>query len=709
MNAKIISFFGLIFTIVILVSILAFTLFKSVQDIQAESLEDYTRIVKLSLAKLRANTKSEAEAYFQDPNLAITKDARFYVVDEKGNPLESSGRPLNFSEEFLFNLLTGEAIPVIDVEESRLIARVIKAADMNFDKFFVFEKDLTDDLKYKFFYLSLNSEGRVVFNGAEYMAIPEELLSIAKSSWNAASGLATSNDGKKYIMAVSPFLDHMGWMAEGVIVATENRATVISQVKGHFYAIFVMGVLLAVVCFIMVARSRKEKIINVLRVCSLLVIVFGIGMAFVVKNALSNFASVSISRFFDQLAVHLENYVHTQEDFEELVKNINCAVFNKDGQLITSALTIKANLKKDMDKLARADFESLSHTMRGLKVFTTIANDYRIAYLPTRINVITKNSTVISTVLICCISFGLFVLNFMVKNAENRLLLRKTFKAYLFLLPGISMFVLWQLIPIAFSLYLSFHEWTMVDPLKPFVGLQNFLNIFKDDKLLRSLKNTAIFTLNVPIGLALSLGVALLMNRKIKGINLLRLLYFLPSISSFVAISIVWQWIYNPEFGLLNYLLGLIGIPPQKWLSDPKTAMLSIIIMTIWMNLGYQMVIYLAGLKGIPSYLYEVAALDGANRWQQFIHITLPMLKPTNVFLLITSIIGSFQVFTPVYVMTQGGPAGATDVFVYHIYNTAWKSFSMGYASAQSWFLFLLIFVASVIQFRLMGKTFYEE
>jgi len=198
-------------------------------------------------------------------------------------------------------------------------------------------------------------------------------------------------------------------------------------------------------------------------------------------------------------------------------------------------------------------------------------------------------------------------------------------------------------------------------------------------------------------------------DKKIKGINLLRLLYFLPSISSFVAISMVWQWIYNPEFGLLNYLLSLFKIPPQRWLSDPKTAMLSIIIMTVWMNLGYQMVIYLAGLKGIPSYLYEVAALDGANSWQKFWHITLPMLQPTTVFLLITSIIGSFQVFTPIYVMTRGGPAGATNVFVYHIYNTAWKGFRMGYASAQSWFLFMLIFVASFIQFRLMGKTFYEE
>ncbi|WP_448534811.1 carbohydrate ABC transporter permease [Pseudothermotoga sp.] len=711
MKVKLISLLGLILAISIGCVMTILVLVKTVETVKMEHLEEYSKIVRLSLIKHREEVIREAESIFEHAssgNVSIAKDAKLYVVDDSGKPLDSTGKNLKFSEDLLFHLMTGDPIPAVDVEDSRLLVRVIKASDFNFDRFFVYEKDATNRLNHAFSFLSLHSDGLTKINGAVDVNLPDKLVRVAKSSWNPVSGMGDSN-GRKTIVALSPFLDHMNWYTEGIIITSVERSQTISKVSSTIYLIVFSCVALAAVLSVTILKSRKETLLRNLRVSSLCILSVLLLLSFLSKQSVDNFVKGSIHEFFDQLKLYAREYVKNRSDVEELTKTFNFAALSHERTLLSSALVIRANLKKQIDRLGEFDFNRISHTLRGLKLFTTHFQGNYLVYLPIKTNTEGKGLNVFFTVFILCVGFGLFLLDFLVRNAENKLILRKTMKGYLFLLPGLSMFALWLLIPIVFSLYLSFHEWTMVDPLKPFLGFENFSNILKDDALIRSLKNTLVYTLNVPIGMAISLGVALLMNKKIKGINLLRLLYFLPSISSFVAISMVWQWIYNPEFGLLNYLLSLFKIPPQRWLSDPKTAMLSIIIMTVWMNLGYQMVIYLAGLKGIPNYLYEVAALDGANSWQKFWHITLPMLQPTTVFLLITSVIGSFQVFTPIYVMTQGGPAGATNVFVYHIYNTAWKGFRMGYASAQSWFLFILIFVASFIQFRLMGKTFYEE
>ena len=203
--------------------------------------------------------------------------------------------------------------------------------------------------------------------------------------------------------------------------------------------------------------------------------------------------------------------------------------------------------------------------------------------------------------------------------------------------------------------------------------------------------------------MAISLTVAMLMNQRLRGVNFLRTLFFLPSITSFVAIAMVWQWIYHPQFGLINFLLSKLGLSPLPWLTHPNTALLSIMIMTIWMSIGYQMVIFLAGLQGIPEYLYDAARIDGASVWHRFCHITFPMLTPTTFFILVTSVISSFQVFTSVYVMTEGGPSRSTDVVVYHIYQNAWEYLKMGSASAMSWVLFMIILFATIIQFKLIG------
>jgi len=273
-----------------------------------------------------------------------------------------------------------------------------------------------------------------------------------------------------------------------------------------------------------------------------------------------------------------------------------------------------------------------------------------------------------------------------------------------FLAPSLLHLTVFVFTPIAFAAYLSLHRWDVVVPNQPFVGLENFKEMATDATFWNALKNTAVYTLNVPLAMTISLGVALMMNRRLKGVAFLRALYFLPSVTSFVAIALVWMWIYHPTFGVANFVLGFVGVPPIQWLNSTDTAMISVIIFSVWLSLGYQMVIFLAGLQGIPEEFHDAARIDGANSWQRFRRITLPLLKPTTFFILITSVISSFQVFTSIYVMTGGGPVGSTDVIVYHIYQAAWEELRMGYASAMSWVLFVVIMIATWIQFKVIGR-----
>lgn len=276
--------------------------------------------------------------------------------------------------------------------------------------------------------------------------------------------------------------------------------------------------------------------------------------------------------------------------------------------------------------------------------------------------------------------------------------------AFGFLFPSLLHLVVFTLTPMVFAAYLSFHRWDIVAADQPFVGLDNFREMFADDRFWASLKNTAVYSLNVPLGMALSLLIALVMHRRLKGLGFLRTLYFLPSVTSLVAIALVWIWIYHPAFGAANALLVSMGMPPLQWLNSPQTSMLSLILFGVWLNLGYQMVIFLAGLQGIPHELYEASRIDGASAAQRFRHVTLPLLKPTTFFILVTSLISSFQVFASIYIMTAGGPVGSTDVIVYHIYQSAWEQLRMGYASALSWALFILLLAATWIQFKFLGR-----
>ncbi len=278
---------------------------------------------------------------------------------------------------------------------------------------------------------------------------------------------------------------------------------------------------------------------------------------------------------------------------------------------------------------------------------------------------------------------------------------RKTGWVLLFLLPSLSGLAVFSLTPIVASLGLTLFDWDLLTPPR-FIGLDNFAELFASDDFWAALGHTLYFIAGyIPLVLVLALGLALILNQKLRGIMLYRAAFYLPVVSAWVAVALLWKWIFNPKFGLVNYLLGLIGIVGPGWLFDPNWAMPAIILTSVWKDIGFVMVMFLAGLQGIPADYYEAAAIDGADRWQSFWSITRPLLAPTTFFALIISLINSFQVFDQVWIMSGGGPAGATTVLVEQIVKNAFSYSRMGYASALSWVLFLLVFAATAVQMRL--------
>ncbi len=270
-----------------------------------------------------------------------------------------------------------------------------------------------------------------------------------------------------------------------------------------------------------------------------------------------------------------------------------------------------------------------------------------------------------------------------------------------FLLPSLSGLALFTLIPILASLGLTLYEWDLLTPPR-FVGLGNFQRLIHDRNFWAALVHTLYFIVGyIPLVMVIALGVAVILNQKLKGMILFRTAFFIPVVSAWVAVALLWKWIFNPKFGIFNYLLGLVGIQGPAWLFDPQWAMPAIIITSVWKDIGFVMVMFLAGLQSIPAEYYEAAAIDGAGGWQRFRHITLPLLSPTTFFALIISLINSFQVFDQMWIMTGGGPAGATSVLVEQIVKNAFSYSRMGYAAALSWILFLLVFTATAFQMRL--------
>jgi len=292
----------------------------------------------------------------------------------------------------------------------------------------------------------------------------------------------------------------------------------------------------------------------------------------------------------------------------------------------------------------------------------------------------------------------------------NRVSWQRLKTAAPFLLPHFIGFLLFVLGPVLITFVISLFKWNMVNQAH-FVGFGNYRQMLGSDTFFGiAMLNTLYYTAGtVVIVLAASLGSALALNRGIPGRALFRTLYFVPNVSSLVAVSLVWLWIYNSDFGLLNNLLRLVGIQGPRWLSNTHTAMPAVMVMSAWTQFGFFTVIFLSGLQGIPRPLYEAAEMDGTNPLQTLVRITLPLLSPTTFFVLVMCIINSFQVFEQTFVMTKGGPAFSTTTAVMYIYSTAFKFQQMGYASALSWALFLCIFSVTVVQLALQKRWVHYE
>ena len=285
---------------------------------------------------------------------------------------------------------------------------------------------------------------------------------------------------------------------------------------------------------------------------------------------------------------------------------------------------------------------------------------------------------------------------------------KKILYGWAMLTPSLVGLIIFTLGAVLFSFGLSFFKTNLLSPAK-FVGFKNYISILSDDPLFgQSLFNTFYFAFaNIVVGIVFSMAIALLLNRKQRGTTFFRSVYFVPFVISLVAVATTWKWIYHEDFGMANYFLKLINLPPAPWINDAAWAMPSIILMSIWRTTGYRTVIFLAGLQAIPDMYYESAMLDGANAWQRIRYITLPLLSPTTIFVAITSTIFSFQVFGQVYILTQGGPANSTSVAMWHLYVNGFRFFRMGYSSAIAWILFAIIFVFTILQWKLVGRRVY--
>jgi multiple sugar transport system permease protein len=301
------------------------------------------------------------------------------------------------------------------------------------------------------------------------------------------------------------------------------------------------------------------------------------------------------------------------------------------------------------------------------------------------------------------------------KGRRSKAEKREMLVGYLFLLPNVIGFIVFTAGPVLASLGISLVEWNIVKPAE-WVGLRNYITLAGDADFWNSLRATLYYMVaTVPTGILLSFVLALLLNQKIRWVSFYRTVYFIPVVTSMVAVALMWRWIYNPVSGILNYNLMLLfdflhlDIAPPDWLQSTTWAMPAIAIMSVWKGLGYNMVIYLAALQGVPRSLYEAAEIDGARAWDRLVNVTIPLVSPTTFFVLIMAIIGSFQVFVQAYVMTQGGPARSTVTTVYYVYDNGFRWFKMGYASAVAWVLFALVMAVSLLQWKFQRRwVFYE-
>jgi len=301
----------------------------------------------------------------------------------------------------------------------------------------------------------------------------------------------------------------------------------------------------------------------------------------------------------------------------------------------------------------------------------------------------------------------------------------------LFLLPAVVILLVFKVLPVLLAFDISFHEWGIAGD-KGFVGLQNYIFLLKDRYFWQALWNTFLYTLfSVPLSIISSLFIAYLLNQNIKAVGFFRTIYFLPVVTSLVAVSVVWKWLYNPQRGLFNSILATLNLPTLKWLEEPRgifemitgadlpfllegpsLALFSLVILSVWKSLGYNIVIFIAGLKNISETYYEAAKIDGANQWQIVKNVMLPLLSPTTFYVLIMTTISSFQVFAPVWMMTgppTGGPLGKTSVVIYYLFRKGYEEYQVGYGSAIAFIFFIIILAITLYQRKVTEKRVYYE
>lgn len=292
---------------------------------------------------------------------------------------------------------------------------------------------------------------------------------------------------------------------------------------------------------------------------------------------------------------------------------------------------------------------------------------------------------------------------------SHRLRAREAAAGYLFLTPNLLGFLIFSAFPVVASLLLSFADWDLITAPQA-AGVSNYTRLVDDPVFWKSLYNTLYYTVgSVPLTIGLGLLLALALNGKTRGLYGYRAAFFLPVVASSVSVALIWQWLLDRDIGLINYVLSLVGIEPIPWLTSTRWAMPSVIMVAVWKNLGYNMVILLAALQEVPRELYEAAVVDGATPWQTVRRITIPLITPSIFFVTVTSIIGSFQVFELTSVLTRGGPANATNTLVMFIYQYAFQSFQMGYASAAAYALFAIILAVTAVQFTTSKRWVYQQ
>lgn len=286
---------------------------------------------------------------------------------------------------------------------------------------------------------------------------------------------------------------------------------------------------------------------------------------------------------------------------------------------------------------------------------------------------------------------------------------REALWAYALISPWVIGFLIWTVGPMLVSLFLSFTQYNVVNPMV-WQGIANYRQLLIGDPLFwQSLKVTLIYALmSLPTGLVVGLAVALLLNLDVPGLSVWRTIYYLPSVIAGVAVAVLWQYVLNPRFGVLNWALSLIGIRGPGWLAHPDWALPALVIMSLW-SAGGNMILYLAALQSVPTALYDAAKIDGANTWRRLLNVTLPMISPVIFFNLVLGTIATFQYFTNAYIMTQGGPSNATLFYNLHLYNNAFRYFKMGYAAALAWVLFVIILLFTLLIFRSSSAWVYYE